>query len=153
METLKPVLEEQSFLRGLEPRHLDLLVGCASNVRFHSDDYLIREGQAANLFYIIRSGHVSIETYSPGRGRIGIQTLGEGDVLGWSWLIPPFTWEFDARAMELTRALALDATCLRGKCDDDHDLGYEIMKRFSNVIVQRLRAAHLQLVDIREGAG
>lgn len=151
METLRPILQEQSFLRGMEPRHLDLLVGCAFNVRFDPNDFLVREGREAHLFYIIRSGHVSIETHSPGRGPICIQTLGEGDVLGWSWLMPPYTWQFDARALQLTRALALDATCLLAKCDEDHDLGYEIMKRFSNVIVQRLRATHLQLVDIREG--
>ncbi|HEY3268723.1 MAG TPA: cyclic nucleotide-binding domain-containing protein [Armatimonadota bacterium] len=153
METLRPILEQQAFLQGLEPPYLDLLVGCASNVRFEPGEYFFHEGKDANHFYVLRSGRVTIETYSPGRGSIIIQTLGEGEVLGWSWLIPPYKWQFDARALVLTRAIALDTTCLRSKCEDDHDLGYEIMKRFANVIVQRLKATHLQLVDISEGGG
>lgn len=148
METLRPILEQQAFLGHLAPEHLDLLVGCASNVRYEAGNYIFREGRDANHFYILRSGRVSIETYAPGRGPILIQTLSEGDILGWSWLIAPYKWEFDARALDMTRAIALDTSCLRGKCEEDHDLGYEMMKRFAHVIVQRLKATHQQLVDI-----
>ncbi len=76
------------------------------------------------------------------------QTVAEGDVLGWSWLFPPYRWVFDAQALELTRALVFDGTCLRGKCEDDHNLGYELMKRFAHVVVQRLQATRLQLLDV-----
>lgn len=150
METLRPILEQHPFLQGLAPEYLELLVGCASNVKFGEGEYLFREGKEADCFYILRAGKVSIETYSPGRGTIQIQTVGEGDVLGWSWLISPYKWSFDGRAVEMTRAISLDARCLREKCAKDHDLGYEFMQRFAHVIVQRLRATHLQLVDMYE---
>ena len=77
-----------------------------------------------------------------------IQTIDEGDVLGWSWLFPPYVWHFDVKAVELTRAIAMDGECLRNKCEEDHELGYEIMKRFSHVMVNRLSATRLQLLDI-----
>ena len=116
-------MAQQPFLQNLDPEHLQLLVGCASNVRYEAGQFLLREGEEANEFFIIRSGKVAIEIYSPERGPINIETLGEGDVLGWSWLVSPYLWRFDARAMDLTRALVLDGKCLRGKCESDHHLG------------------------------
>jgi len=77
-----------------------------------------------------------------------IETLEEGDILGWSWLIPPYLWRFDARIVEPTRAIALDGKCLRMKCDENHDLGYELLKRFAHIVTQRLQATRLQLLDI-----
>jgi len=147
METLEPILAEHSFLKDLEPRHLKLIVGCASNVRFNADEYLFREGEEANQFYMIRQGKVAVEIPVK-RGSIIIQTLGEGEVLGWSWLMPPFRWRFEARAMEPTRAIALDGKCLRTKSEEDHDLGYELLKRFSTIIIERLDAIRLQLLDV-----
>jgi CRP-like cAMP-binding protein len=91
---------------------------------------------------------VALEIVAPQRGPIIVETLGEGDILGWSWLIPPYNWHFDARAVELTRAIALDGKCLRTKCEADHDLGYELLKRFTNIMEQRLEATRLQLLDI-----
>jgi len=77
-----------------------------------------------------------------------IQTLGEDEIVGASWLVAPYRWGFDAKALELTRAIAMDAACLRGKCEDDHDLGYEMMKRFLPPLVKRLHATRLQLLDV-----
>jgi CRP/FNR family cyclic AMP-dependent transcriptional regulator len=91
---------------------------------------------------------VAVEIFAPQKGPITIETVVEGDVLGWSWLVPPYNWRFDARAMEMTRAVALDGVCLRNKCETDHDLGYELMKRFANIIDRRLQATRLQLLDI-----
>lgn len=150
METLERVLAEHAFFAGLEPRYLQLLVGCASNVRFEAGQYIFREGEEANQFFLIRHGKVAVEIHAAERGPITIQTLGEGEVLGWSWLIPPYNWQFDARAVELTRAIALDGKCLRTKAEEDHDLGYEILKRFVHVIEDRLQAARLQLLNIYE---
>jgi CRP/FNR family transcriptional regulator, cyclic AMP receptor protein len=123
-------------------------VGCASNVRFNPGEFIFRAGQEANHFYVVRSGRVSVETFAPQRGAITIETVGDGELLGWSWLIPPFEWHFDARALNLTRAVALDARCLRNKCDADTALGYELLKRFSQVMEQRLEATRLQLLDL-----
>jgi CRP/FNR family cyclic AMP-dependent transcriptional regulator len=148
METLEPILAEHPFLQGLDKHHLELLVGCARNVRFEAGKFLFREGEQANSFYIIRHGRVAVEIFAPQKGPITIETVVEGDVLGWSWLVPPYNWRFDARAMEMTRAVALDGVCLRNKCETDHDLGYELMKRFANIIDRRLQATRLQLLDI-----
>ena len=148
METLEPILAKHPFLKGLEPRHLKILVGCASNVRFNADQFLFHEGEEANEFYMIREGKVAVQIQGAERGPITVQTIGEGDVLGWSWLIPPYRWRFDAKALELTRAIALDGKCLRTKSEDDHDLGYELLKRFAGIIVERLEAARLQLLDV-----
>ena len=147
METLEPILAKHPFLKGLEPRHLKILVGCASNVRFNAGHFLFHEGEEANEFYMIREGKVAVQIQGGERGPIIVQTVGEGEVLGWSWLIPPYRWRFDGKALELTRAIALDGKCLRMKSEEDHDLGYELLKRFAGIIVERLEAARLQLLD------
>ncbi|MCX8057550.1 MAG: cyclic nucleotide-binding domain-containing protein [Ignavibacteria bacterium] len=148
METLEKILVNHPFVQGLAPEHVQLIVGCAKNVVFEPGKYLFRENEQANSFYIIRTGKVAIEVYSPEVGSIIIQTLGEGDILGWSWLIPPYQWRFDARAVELTRVIELDGTCLRNKCENDPALGYEFMKRLANVFEQRLDAMRIQLLDL-----
>lgn len=148
IESLAPVLAEHPVLKGLEPAHLELIVGCASNVRFNPGEFIFRAGQEANHFYFVRSGRVSIETFAPQRGAITIETVGDGELLGWSWLIPPFEWHFDARALNLTRAIAMDARCLRTKCDSDPALGYDLLKCFSQIMEQRLEATRLQLLDL-----
>ncbi len=148
METLEPILAEHPFLKGMTPEQLHLLVGCASNVRFDPGQYIFREGEEANQFYIVRQGKVALEIVTPQRGSIIIDTLADDEVLGWSWLLPPYHWHFNARALELTRAIALDGKCLRTKCESDHDLGYELLKRFANLIEQRLQATRLQLLDL-----
>ena len=148
MQSLEPYLAEHPFLKGLEPNLLKILVGCASNVRFDVGQFILREGEEANNFYIIRHGKVAIELFAAERGTITIQTIGEGEILGWSWLIPPYRWRFDARVVDLTRAIALDGKCLRTKCEQDHNLGYELLKRFAHVIALRLEATRLQLSDV-----
>jgi CRP/FNR family transcriptional regulator, cyclic AMP receptor protein len=148
LETLERLLAGHELFRDLEPRYVNLLTGCAANVRFDAGAFLFREGQPADRFFVVRQGRVALEIDAPGRGPIVIQTLGEDDVIGYSWLFPPYRWRFDARAIEPTRALALDGQCLRGKCDDDPVLGYELMKRFAGIALQRLQATRLQLLDV-----
>lgn len=148
MENLEKILKEHPFMNDLEKQHLELITGCASNVVFKPDEFVFREGDEANSFYIIRQGKIIIETYIPEKGPIAIQSREAGDVTGWSWMIPPYRWHFDARAVEMTRAIALDGKCLRGKMDEDHDLGYALMKKFAIIIAQRLEATRIQLLDI-----
>ncbi|UCD17960.1 MAG: cyclic nucleotide-binding domain-containing protein [Candidatus Zixiibacteriota bacterium] len=148
MENLERILSEHPFLAGMDTKHIQLLVGCASNVVFQKGEFIFREGESADAFYFIRHGKVAVETYIPQKGPIMIRSRSEGEIFGWSWLVPPYRWHFDARALELTRAVALDGKCLRGKCEEDHDLGYEIMKRFALIIAERLEATRLQLMDI-----
>ena len=148
MQTLDAIVSEHPFFRGLKSEQLKFIAGCASNVVFKSGEFLYREGDEANQFYIIRAGRVAIEAFSVKQRAITIQTLTVGDVLGWSWLFPPYQAHFGVRAIELTRAICFDGKCLRNKCEEDHDLGYELMKRFSEVMIHRLQATRLQLLDL-----
>jgi CRP/FNR family cyclic AMP-dependent transcriptional regulator len=148
METLERILGAHPFFDGLEPTYLTLLVGCATNVRFDDGRFVFRAGEEANHFYLLRAGTVALEIAPPGRTPLIVETLAAGDILGWSWLIPPYHWMFDARAVGLTRAIALDGKCLRTKCEADHDLGYELLKRFAHIMEQRLQATRLQLLDV-----
>lgn len=148
MNTLEPILAEHPFFRGLDPRSLSIVAGCASNARFAAGEFIAREGQEADRFFLVRAGRVALEIFVPNKGAVTVQTLEEGDILGWSWLIPPYRWRFDARAAELTRAIALDGKCLRTKCEQDHDLGYELLKRFADIVGQRLESTRLQLLDL-----
>jgi CRP/FNR family transcriptional regulator, cyclic AMP receptor protein len=148
METLERIIAEHPFFEGLDDSYMRLVVGCASNVRFPADSYIFKEGVEANSFYLIREGKVALEIFAPQRRPIIVETLQEGEILGWSWLLPPFTWKFHAHAITGVRAIAIDGKCLRTKCEENHDLGYEILKRFSQIIELRLEATLLQLIDV-----
>ncbi len=148
MENLEEILKAHPFFADVSPEHIQLVAGCARHYRFHAGEYLLREDAPANELFLIRHGKVALEVVSPGQAPIVLATLGEGEIVGASWLIPPYRWNFDARAMELTRAIGIDAACLRGKCEVDHDFGYEMMKRFLPVLVKRLHATRLQILDV-----
>lgn len=146
--TLEPYLAEHPLFRDLEPDYVKLLSECAVNVRFAAGETIFRHSEQADRFFLIRHGRVSVEIGSRAGDAMTIQTLEDGEVLGWSWLFPPYIWYFDARALQPTRALALDAICLRRKCDQDPKLGYELMKRFSAILHARMQATRLQVMDI-----
>lgn len=148
MEGLERIVREHAFFAGLDEGFCQLVCGCAKNVRFDAGQYLFREGDPADVFYLLRHGRVGLEVTAPERGTVTFQTVVAGEVVGVSWLIPPYRWTYDAKALELVRAIAMDATCLRQKCEDDHDLGYEMMKRFVPVLVERLQATRLQILDV-----
>jgi len=148
IEDLSRFLCEHPFFRGLPADHLATLVGCSSNTTFESGEFLLREGAPADRWYLIRHGRVAVEVFVPGRGPVTVESLEADDVLGWSWLFPPYKAHFDARALSLVRALSLDGACLRTKCDTDPVLGYELMRRFAPVLVQRLDATRTQLLDL-----
>jgi CRP-like cAMP-binding protein len=153
-QTLERFLIEHPLLRGCHSQYIQLLVGCASNVRFNPGEMIFRQGEEADLFYLIRQGRVALEVPDSDGIPIIVQTLAEGDVLGWSWAIAPYRWHLNARAVDVTRAIALDGKCLREKCETDHDLGYEVMRRVTYVMEQRLQATRLQLLDVyRPSAG
>lgn len=148
MESLARVLGGHTFFFGLAPEHLDLLAGCARNVRFEPGEMLLQEGGPADWFYLIREGKVAIQSDAPGRSPVTFQTLEGGEILGWSWLVPPHRWRFDARAVDSVRAIALDGACLRKKCAEDHDLGYELLSRIAQVMARRLHATRLQALEV-----
>ena len=147
MEGLERIVREHPFFSGMKEEFLELISGCAKNVRFEAGQYMFHEGQPADQFYLLRSGRVALQISAPER-TLTVQTVGEDEIVGASWLVPPYRWGFDAKALELTRAIAMDAACLRGKCEGDHDLGYELMKRFMPILIQRLHATRLQILDV-----
>ncbi|MFQ5788568.1 MAG: Crp/Fnr family transcriptional regulator [Thermodesulfobacteriota bacterium] len=149
MKKLKSILSKNPIFKGLNNRYLKIILEFASEVQFEPEELIFSEEESANNFYIILQGKVSLEALmAPEREPIIIQNLGENEVLGWSWLFPPHRWHFDARATEPTQAISIDGKLLREKCDEDHDLGFELMKRFANIIEQRLRSVRLQNPDM-----
>ena len=148
MEGLDRIIHSHDFFAGLDEQFLKLVVGCAKNVRFESGQYLFREGGPADQFYLVREGRVALEITAPGRSAVSFLTVNEGEVVGVSWLIPPYLWTYDGRAIGLVRAIALDAKCLRDKCEVNHDLGYEMMKRVVPILIRRLHATRLQALDL-----
>jgi CRP-like cAMP-binding protein len=153
METIEGTIQGVPLFEGLTPDELALIAGCGSNVRFREGDLLFREGDDASTFYLVRHGTVALEMFVPGRGPVTIETLDAGEVVGWSWLFPPHRWHFDARALSLVRATSFDGACLRGKCESDPRLGYDLMSRFAQVIVDRLQWTRLRLLDVYGYAG
>ena len=148
MKTIEDLLADVPALAALPPEHRATIAGCAHNEVFKAGAPILREGDAANTFYVIREGSVAIETFVPRRGPVMIETLHEGDLLGWSWLFPPYRNAFDARALATTHALSFDGACLRGKCDTDPALGYDVMKLFAAVIIERLQETRVRLLDL-----
>ncbi len=148
MRSLAEYLPEHPFFLGLEPGVMDLMVGCAQNVHFPEGATLFRTGDPADTFYVIRRGRVALDIHDPSRGDLIVASLDEGDVVGWSWLVPPYRWMFDARATTMVSAVALDGACLRGKCEQDPALGYALMQRVSGVLYRRLQDARIRLLDV-----
>ncbi len=148
MQGLEELIAASPVFAGLSPVHLELIAGCAVNEHFSAGAQLFRAGTPADRFFLIRAGTVALEVDAPGRGALVIETLGRGDVIGWSWLFEPYLWQFDGRASEPVRVVAFDGACLRDKCEADHELGYQLMRRFAGSVIERLQATRLQLLDV-----
>ena len=148
MEATYELLSSQPFLAGLTTTQLDRLSYWARKATFHSGTRLFQEGGRADRFWLLREGRVHLETQLPGRGTAIVETLGPQAVLGWSWLFPPYRWHFSAIAVDTTLAVELDGPGVRDLCARDHDLGYELMSRFVNVVVGRMQATRMRLLDL-----
>jgi CRP/FNR family transcriptional regulator, cyclic AMP receptor protein len=147
-QTLEPVLGAHPFFSGLRSSYLQLIAGCAVSVAFDDGKFLFREGRPADAFFLILAGGITLEVTAGGTGSHVVQTLGAGDVAGFSWLIQPHRWQFDGRAAGPVRAVQLDGPCVRRYCDADPQLGYELMRRFAALASARLQATRLQLMDV-----
>jgi CRP-like cAMP-binding protein len=148
VRTLIDLLDEIPALTALSAEHREAIAGCTRNRVYERGDALLREGGPADEFFVVRHGLVSVETEVPGRGAVTLETLHDGDVLGWSWLLPPYRSAFGASALATTRVLAIDGACLRGKCDADPALGYDLFKVMAAVFGERLRDTRLRLLDL-----
>lgn len=148
---LEESINRHPFVAGLKPEHLQVLADNAMMMRYEPGEIIFREGDPANRFYLICHGRVVLESHQMDGDPVVIQEIGPGDVLGWSWLFPPYYWHFDARATEPTEAIFFYGTRLRQQCEEDHDLGYQLMKRTASVVIQRLQAARKRLLSAKPG--
>ena len=148
METMAPILAAHPFFQGLDSRYLKFVLECASRETFKPGEFLCRDEEEATKFYVIHHGRVSVEIYRARRGPITVQSLGDTDVLGWLWFDTKYHWHLDAKAMDLTRVISLDVKCLHHKCDQDHDFGYELMRRYAHHLAVQFRVTKLQLADM-----
>jgi len=147
MTSLEETLAAHPFLTGLSPQQLQFLLPCASFVSWPADQTIFIEGEPARHLYLLRSGRVALSIHRPRRGQRIVYTLGEGDVIGMGWLDLPQQWFFDARTVEVTRAIALEADCLARLSEVRPELGYELLQRFVRVMLAKIRLLKLQLVD------
>lgn len=148
MKDLAALIGEHPLFAGFAPAHLELVAGCGENAHYAPGGFLCRAGEPARYFFLVRRGSVALELGIPGRGPFRFGTVAAGEVVGWSWLIPPYEWQFDARVLDDVSAIRFDGACLRGKCDTDPALGYALMKAFAGVLVKRFMETRLQLIDV-----
>ena len=141
-------LSKHPFLRGLAHDHLTLLTDCALPLQFKAGQIIFREGENAKLFYLIEKGKVVLESKAEFGEPVVIDTIGAGDLLGWSWMMPPYKWHFTARAVEPTEAIYFAGTILRDYCERDHSLGFELHKRLSAVMMKRLQGARRKMLEM-----
>jgi CRP-like cAMP-binding protein len=144
-------LSRLHLFEGLPHEVLVAIADCAHPAHVTVGDVLFREGEHADRFYVLMSGGVSLSVHLPGRGHEHIDTVRGGDVVGWSWLFPPYQWHFDGRVLIDTDLLVVNGACVRGKCDADPRLGYVLMQRFAEVIHRRLQGTRLRLLDLHRG--
>ncbi len=142
------LLAEVPAMAELDADHLEFIAGCGRIRSFAEGERLFTTGEPADTFYVLRHGRVALELFVPGRGEVTVTTIGAGELAGWSWLIPPYEWHLDARALERGSAVEFDGACLRGKFDADPELGYEMMKRFATVLLERLQETQVQMLDV-----
>lgn len=149
--SLEPLLRQLPFFDGKDDAFVQLISRCAKNVRFSTNAVVARHGEPADEFFLIREGRIALEMPAPQGGAILLQTADEGDVVGFSWLVPPYHWHYDLRAMTDLRAFSIDGRCLRQRCEDDPGFGYQMMKRFSRLMAEQLETLRLQLLDLYPG--
>jgi CRP-like cAMP-binding protein len=144
---LEAAVAAHPFLVGVSEHHIRLLADCAIRTHFETGQVIFREGEAANRFYLVEQGEVVLEAEGAGDKRIAIETIRDGDLVGWSWLFPPYVWHFSARATKPTTAIFFYGTILREYCEKDHTLGFELFKRMGEVMTRRLQLARTRLLQ------
>jgi CRP/FNR family cyclic AMP-dependent transcriptional regulator len=153
VHTLAELLDETPVFQGLDAETRTLIAGCARNEAYPAGRLIVAEGDPADTFLLLRRGRVALERHAPGRGPLVIETVEPGEVIGWSWLFPPYRWHHAIRAVDDVGAISFDGECLREKADADPELGYELMKRFARLAVLRLEHTQLRLLDVYGGVG
>jgi CRP/FNR family cyclic AMP-dependent transcriptional regulator len=151
MNTVEDIIGTHPFWKGLNPHYFHILGECAVYSRFGLDQCIFNAGGDAEHFYLIHRGHVTLETFLPGKGRVALQTIGPGEALGWSWLFPPYRWHLSARSIDITEAVCFGARALRDYAEENHDFGYDLAMRVARIVLERLQAARSLLADFDGG--
>lgn len=147
-QNLSRLLEEHPFFQGFKPEYLEFMAGCGSNLRFERGDLIVHDGDPADQTLFIRRGRAEMEIHVPGRGIQTLQTLEDGEMIGWSWLFPPYKWHVDIRAKETTMVLALNGNCLRKKLEEDTQMGYEFLRRLIYCMHRRIESGRFLNLDV-----
>ncbi|MGD0814992.1 MAG: Crp/Fnr family transcriptional regulator [Verrucomicrobiota bacterium] len=150
MPSLTEAIAAHPFAADMKPEHLKKLVGVAMFKQFERDHVVFREGEPANRFYLICHGKIALECRSGVHPAPVLQFIGQGDVLGWSWLFPPYYWHFDACTVEATSAIFFYGTRLRDQAEKDPDFGHELMKRVAAVVIKRLQLVRVQFLRLQQ---
>jgi CRP-like cAMP-binding protein len=148
MQTIDELIAEAPVFAGLKPEYIKLISGWARLTDVEADEYVLREGDRAQTFYIIRRGEIAIEVRGAGHAVLLVDTKHDGDIVGLSWLFAPYRLQFDARTTEPCNLVAIEGAHLRDRCEDDHEFGYQLMRRFASVVQQRLQHTRTQLLDV-----
>lgn len=149
---IRTYLGRLPFLEGLSKMHLDQLASFAVATRYTTQQRLFKSDTSADSFYIVRDGKVCVEIPAVADEPLRIQTLGNDGVLGWSWLVPPYRWSFDARALAPSDIITVDGAKLRSQCDQDTILGYQLLKRFAALMAERLNASRIAAIKAYSGS-
>jgi CRP/FNR family transcriptional regulator, cyclic AMP receptor protein len=150
-ETMATRVALHPFLAGMNRVQLTLLADCAISVRFRAGEIILREGERANRVYLIETGKVVLESSNRKGQPVVVDTIGAGDLLGWSWMFPPYIWQFTARAVTPTYAIFFAGPILREYCEHDHSLGFELLKRITAVMTRRMQNARRKMIEIDAG--
>ena len=148
MKQLTELMKQNRFFGNLPDKYLQLIASFGKISDLSEDSFLAREGTEADQFYVVLSGKLAINIFHPTNGDITVQTIGKGELLGWSWLFPPHMWAFNIKTLKPCQVIAFDGNKVRELCDQDHELGYLFMREFAGVMTARLKATRMQLLDI-----
>jgi CRP/FNR family cyclic AMP-dependent transcriptional regulator len=146
--SIAEIVASHPLLAGLPGDAVAQVAGCARNVAYAPGELLLAEGDVADTLFLVRRGRIAIEIHAPDRGAIVVETVGPGGTVGWSWLFPPYRWQFDARAIDPVGVVAVDGACLRAKADADDAFGHQLVTRVAAVLLERLQATRIRLLDL-----
>lgn len=146
-KALTKSIAEHEFFAGLDDKYIDILAGAASHRQYDRDRSLFSYGNRADRFYLIASGRITVEVAAITGPPLELQNLGPGEILGWSWLIPPYRWHFQARALEAVDVIEFDGKKILEECERDPKFGYALFKRFSGLMSERLRFAREKMME------
>ena len=150
MRTLYDLMENHPVFHDFPKAFVKELAECTWEMEFQKDQYIFWSGGDAEYFYFVRDGAVDLIAQTEEQGRVTIETLESGDVLGWSWLYPPHRWHYDAQATKPTHVIVLDGKRVLEKCRANHELGYELMSRFGRIMLERLMYTRKRLLEEHE---